>query len=189
MPPDATPSASSDPVDGDGAWVVPESLRAELAKSYGPVVRGAAVAQALKELGEFATCGDRVTADALALGRPPKLAVIDYHTLRSEPIDRALFRGLASRTTVAVRNPAGMLTDRLWNAIGRLWAAGGGLVEVEGEEDLGALALIAQLPLGATVIYGIPGAGVSFVHVDATAKEHVHRLLDRMERRRVDLGD
>lgn len=186
MPRDATRSASSEP---GGAWVVPESLRSELAQSYGPIVRGPKVAETLRTVGEFATCGDRVTADALDAGCLPKLAVIDFHTLRSEPFDRARFRALADRTTVSIRNPPGMLTDALWTAIGSLWNGGGGVIEVEGEEDLATLALIAQLPSGATVIYGIPGAGASFVHVDATAKDHVQRLLDRMERRQVDLGD
>ena len=185
MPRDGTPSASSE----SGAWVVPESLRAELAKSYGPIARGAEVVERLKAVGDFASCGDRVTADALEAGFLPKLAVIDYHTLRTQPVDRASFRALAGRKTLSVRNPPGMLTDRLWRAIGTLWSEGGGLIEVEGEEDLATLALIAQLPSGATVIYGIPGEGVSFVHVDATAKDHIHTLLDRMERRRVDLGD
>ena len=185
MPPDATRSASS----SDEAWVVPDSLRSDLARTYGPVLTGHAVRDALHRLGEFASCGDRVTADAIAAGHLPKLALVDLRTLRSEPIDRKLFAPLARRRTVSVRNPPGHLTDRLWNAVGALWNAGGGLIEVVGEEDLGALALVAQLPFGATVIYGIPGAGVSFVSVDATAKEHVSRLLKRMERRRVDLGD
>ena len=185
MPRDDTPSVSSE----DLAWVVPESLRPELAKSYGPIVRGAAVTDRLRRLGPFASCGDRVTADAIRAGCLPTLALVDLHTLRSEPIDPELFRPLAARRALKVRNPPGMLTDRLWNAVRDVWTAGGGLIEVEGEEDLGALALIAELPAGATVIYGIPGAGVSFVPVETTAKEHVHRLLDRMERRRVDLGD
>ena len=185
MPPDATRSASSK----DEAWVVPASLRSALSNSYGPIVSGPQVLERLRTLGEFASCGDRVTSDALRAGCPPKLALVDYRTLRSEPIDRTLFRPLAARRVVTVRNPPGMLTDRLWDAVKTVWSEGGGLIEVEGEEDLGALALIAQLPAGATVIYGIPGAGVSFVPVTTTAKEHVHELLNRMERRRVDLGD
>ncbi|HEV2450099.1 MAG TPA: DUF359 domain-containing protein, partial [Thermoplasmata archaeon] len=61
-------------------------------------------------------------------------------------------------------------------------------VEVDGEEDMGALALVESLPLGATVIYGIPGAGVSFVAVDVVAKEHVRALIAQMERRRLSRG-
>ena len=66
-----------------------------------------------------------------------------------------------------------MLTERLRRAVKETVEAGGGLIEVDGEEDLGALALVESLPLGATVIYGIPGAGVSFVTVDAVAQDHV----------------
>jgi len=186
MPRDGTPSASSEP---DLAWVVPPSLREALARRYGPVLTGAAATEALRALGDFASCGDRVTSDAIRAGCLPRLAIVDFHTLRSEPIDRSAFDGLARSRMVRVRNPPGMLTDRLWQAIGTMWDRGGGLIVVEGEEDLGSLALVAQLPLGATVIYGIPGEGVSFVAVDATAKEHVQQLLGQMERRRVDLGD
>ena len=188
MPRDATPSVSSDTA-GEEGWLVPDALRPDLAKRYGPVLSGPTVLERLRTLGEFAACGDRVTADALAGGCVPKLAVIDYHTLRSERVERKRFDVLARVRRVSVRNPPGLLTDRLWNAVGDLWRAGGGLVEVEGEEDLASLALVAQLPAGATVIYGIPGAGVSFVLVDATAKDHVQKLLSRMERTRVDLGD
>ena len=185
MPRDATRSASSEP----NAWVVPEALRGELAQRYGPVRTGADAERALAELTEFATCGDRVTRDAIRLGHPPHLGIVDYVTQRREPIDAAAFAPLAARGFARVPNPAGTLTDALLRAIQERWAGGGGLIVVEGEEDLASLALVQQLPLGATVIYGIPGEGASFVRVDRRAKAHVQQLLDRMERRRIDLGD
>ncbi len=88
-----------------------------------------------------------------------------------------------------MKNPAGVLTERLRRAVRQLVEAGGGLIEVDGEEDLGSLALVESLPAGATVIYGIPGEGVSFVRVDAIAKENVRHLVALMELRRLDLGD
>jgi GTP-dependent dephospho-CoA kinase len=185
MPRAGTRSASSD----DIAWVVPDTLRAELARRYGPVLRGAEAERAIVALGEFGACGDRVTAEAIALGHLPLVGIVDFATQRSEPVDRRAFEPLAARRRVRVKNPAGMLTQRLRTAVRRLVAAGGGLIEVDGEEDLGALALVEALPAGATVIYGIPGAGVSFVRVDAEAKENVRRLIGRMERRKVALGD
>jgi uncharacterized protein (UPF0218 family) len=185
MPRADTPSASSD----DAAWLVPASLRPELARPYGPVVAGAEADRLLLGLGTFGACGDRVTAQALALGHPPLIGIVDFKTQRAEPVDPAVFEPLALRRRLRVKNPAGMLTERLRTAVRQLVAAGGGLIEVDGEEDLGSLALVESLPAGATVIYGIPGAGVSFVRVDANAKEHVRQLINRMERRRVDLGD
>lgn len=185
MPQAGTPSASSD----TRAWVVPESLRATLAKRYGPVYSGTYADRRLISLGTFGACGDRVTARAIELQHPPLVGIVDYKTQRNEPVDPGQFRSLARRRLVRVKNPPGVLTERLRTAVRELVESGGGLVEVDGEEDLGSLALVESLPLGATVIYGIPGAGVSFVRVDAVSKEHVRQLIAQMELRRIDLGD
>lgn len=170
-------------------WAVPEALRPTLAERYGPVYAGTDADRRIAALGTFGTCGDRVTLRAIELGHPPLVGLVDYKTRRGEPVPRASFRSLAVRRRVRVRNPAGLLTEELRVAVRTTIEAGGGLIEVEGEEDLGALALVESLPLGATVIYGIPGEGVSFVRVDAVSKAHVRNLIAQMELRRVDLGD
>lgn len=179
MPPADTRSASSDP----GDRVVPDSLRPRLAARYGEVLSGAAAEAKIRALGLFATCGDRVTADAVRLGHLPLIGIVDGKTQRDEPIDLAVFAPLRSRAVRKVRNPAGVLTGALRATVAELIQSGGGLVEVEGEEDLGSLALVESLPAGATVIYGIPGAGVSFVTVDDAAKERVRTLIAAMEPR------
>ena len=185
MPRAGTRSASSD----GRAWAVPDSLRPTLAERYGPVYAGAEADRRIEALGLFASCGDRVTARALELHHPPLVGIVDYKTRRHEPIRRGAFRALGARRTVKVVNPAGVLTEALRAAVKRLVADGGGLIEVDGEEDLGSLALVESLPAGATVIYGIPGAGVSFVRVDAVSKEHVRHLISQMELRRIAHGD
>ncbi|MCI4370315.1 MAG: DUF359 domain-containing protein [Thermoplasmata archaeon] len=179
-----TRSGSSD----DRVWFVPESLRASLAERYGPVYAGAEAERRVRALGPFASCGDRVTELAIRVGNLPLLGLVDFKTQRNEPVDPTAFAPLAARGRRKVVNPAGTLTERLRIAVREMLEAGGGLLEVDGEEDLGSLALVEALPNGATVIYGIPGAGVSFVEVDAAAKEHVKALVDQMELRRVDLG-
>ncbi len=185
MPRVGTRSASSE----GRVWVVPPSLRPTLAERYGPVYAGDDADRRIVALGTFGACGDRVTARALELGHPPLVGIVDYKTRRNEPVPRGQFRALAERRTVRVANPPGTLTERLRSAVRELADEGGGLIEVDGEEDLGALALVEALPLGATVIYGIPGEGVSFVRVDAASKAHVHDLIAQMELRRSDRGD
>jgi GTP-dependent dephospho-CoA kinase len=180
MPRADTPSASSDVA----AWIVPEALRPKLAAKYGPVFSGAEADRRLAALELFASCGDRVTARAIELGHLPLIGIVDYKTQRNEPISRTAFKRLAERKLVRVRNPPGQLTEALRTAVRELVTAGGGLIEVDGEEDLGSLALVESLPAGATVIYGIPGEGVSFVRVDAVAKERVRQLIAQMEPRR-----
>ncbi|MGI0132224.1 MAG: DUF359 domain-containing protein [Thermoplasmata archaeon] len=170
-------------------WVVPQALRPTFAERYGPVYSGEEARRRIRALGTFAACGDRVTADAVALGNLPLIGIVDLKTQRREPVDPAEFAPLRRRGYRKVRNPPGMLTERLRRAVREMVGQGGGLLEVDGEEDLAALALVEALPSGATVIYGIPGEGVSFVAVDAVSKEHVRALIAQMELRKgVDLG-
>jgi GTP-dependent dephospho-CoA kinase len=178
MTPGDTHSASSKPSDRS----VPESLRAALAERYGPVYTGAEADRQLLALDVFATCGDLVTRRAIELDHLPLVGIVDYKTRRNEPIPQGTFERLGARRTVRVENPPGVLSEALRAAVRDLVATGGGLIEVDGEEDLGSLALVEALPAGATVIYGIPGAGVSFVRVDAAAKDNVRQLLAKMER-------
>lgn len=169
-------------------WVVPESLRPRLAERYGPVYSGREADRRLLELGVFGACGDVVTAEAVRLRKLPLVAVVDFKTERDEPVDPESFAPLARRRRIRVMNPPGMLTESLRRAVRQLVRTGGGLIEVEGEEDLGSLALVEEFPFGTTVIYGIPGAGVSFVPVNARTKEHARALIAEMEMRRMTVG-
>jgi GTP-dependent dephospho-CoA kinase len=181
MPRAATHSGSSE----ERAGAVPDSLRPTLAERYGPVFSGPEADRRIRALGVFATCGDRVTAQAIELGHPPLIGIVDYKTRRQEPVPPESFRSLAAIRKVRVKNPAGFLTEALRSAVRSTLAAGGGLIEVDGEEDMGSLALVESMPLGSTVLYGIPGEGVSFVLVDAIAKEHVRLLIGQLELRRL----
>ena len=170
-------------------WVVPDALRATLAEKYGPVYTGDDADRRIRALRVFGACGDRVVARALELDHPPLVGIVDYKTRRGEPIPPETYRALGARRTIRLANPPGRLTEALRAAVRELVSEGGGLIEVSGEEDLGALALVESLPLGATVIYGIPGEGVSFVLVDDVAKAHVRDLVAQMELRRTGNGD
>ena len=180
-----TRSASSD----GRVWVVPDALRPTLAERYGPVYAGEEADRRIRTLRVFGACGDRVVGRALALGNPPLVGIVDYKTRRGEAIPLGSYRGFGAGRTVRVVNPPGQLTAALRSAVRELVEAGGGLLEVEGEEDLGSLALVEAIPLGATVIYGIPGEGVYFVLVDDVAKAHVRNLVAQMELRRPGNGD
>jgi GTP-dependent dephospho-CoA kinase len=184
MPAGGTRSVSSE----QDVWIVPESLRPRLAERYGPIFTGPDADRRIRALELFGSCGDVVTAHAIRLGKLPLVALVDYKTQRNEAVDVRSFTPLTKRRVLRIRNPPGMLTDELRHAVAELVHGGGGLIEVVGEEDLGSLALVEALPPGATVIYGIPGAGVSFVPVTVRTKDHVRALIAQMEVRRMELG-
>ena len=156
-------------------------LRGELGAPLGPVLAGEAANEAVRRAGRLATCGDVVTEGALGLGVIPFLAVMDGRTQRGTP------RPLASATRAAfpqVRtapNPPGEITVALQEELRALVDQGGGLLLVEGEEDLALLPLVEVLPDRTTVIYGQPGAGVAFVEVDRSSRARARALMDRME--------
>ena len=133
MPRAGTRSASSD----TAAWAVPLSLRPKLAERYGPIYAGAEADRHIRALKNFSACGDRVTERALQLGHPPFIGIVDFKTQRNEPIDPEAFRDLAAVRRLKVRNPAGLLTESLRQAVRDLVTSGGGLIEVDGEEDRG----------------------------------------------------
>ncbi len=180
----ATRSGSSE----GRAWILPESLRSTFRLRYGPVRSGLEAERAILGLQLFATCGDWVTAQAIELGKIPFIGIVDLKTQRNARVDPNAFTPLAQRGVTYARNPAGMITEELREAVKLLFAGGGGLLTVDGEEDLAVMPLIEVLPFGATVIYGVPGEGASFLTVDAEAKARVAKLLAEMEVRRVNLG-
>lgn len=177
-------SGSSD----ERVWVVPDALRPLLSKRYGTVLAGREAEQRVRSLASFSACGDRVTALAIQVGNLPLVGIVDYKTQRKEPVDPTVFEPLRQRRTLRVRNPPGTLTESMRSGVRELVELGGGLLEVDGEEDLGSLALVESMPAGTTVIYGLPGEGVSFVPVDGTTKGHVRELIAQMELRTVRHG-
>lgn len=149
----------------------------------GPVLETDAARSRLSKGGLFVACGDVVSVNAVKWGLPPFAAVVDGHTLRERTTELTDLGALASRRELWARNPPGQVTAELQSAVHDLVSGGGGLLVVDGEEDLAVLPLVLELPTGSTVIYGQPGAGVCFLAVDDTAKERVRTILEGMEAR------
>lgn len=163
-------------------WRLPEALRAEFQKPFGPVVQTAGVADALRDAGSIVCVGDHVSLTALRLGARPKLIVVDYRTERAAV--EAAVRDELSRygeRVVRVRSPPASVSDELYQAVVEgLRAPGTFRVEVEGEEDLAGLPVFAEAPDGTVVLYGMPGAGVVVVRQDAAMRRRARRFLDAM---------
>lgn len=193
MPTPATPASDLRP---RSAYILPEPLRRELAVPFGPILSTEQLGQQLTDADALVCVGDVVSLTIKELGLTPRLFVCDFQTQRGQA-DRLFEVELGSwgRVAFKVRNPAGQVTREAWDAI-RLGMAYGAdddgdvdeeggpspvRVFVEGEEDLLGLPCFMEAPLGAKVLYGMPGKGVAVVEVNAAIQAKVRELLGRFE--------
>lgn len=167
------------------AYVLPDALRRELAAPFGPVLSTDELGALLTDEDVLVAVGDVVSLTVKELGLTPRLFVCDFQTQRGQA-DRLFEVELGSwgRLAFKVRNPAGQVTLEAWDAI-RLGlehadpAEGPVRIFVEGEEDLLGLPCFLEAPVGAKVLYGMPGQGVVVVEVNPTLQEKVRSLLAR----------
>lgn len=156
---------------------LPEELRPVLKRPLGPLFRGVDEALAAFPKPEvLASVGDVVTAELVKRGIKPDLSVVDHRVMR-QPIGeemRSLLR--FGVRTVGVRNPPGTITQELLEALKLERPL---RVEVDGEEDLAALACGFLLPIGTLILYGQPGEGVVAVEVTEQKKKEFLGLFEK----------
>ncbi len=127
--------------------------------------------------GPVVTIGDRVTFTLLSLGIVPDLAIIDLLE-RRRPINEEHRQALdyGSRE-LKCENPAGVVTQALWDAVSEGLREPPARVVVSGEEDLAAIPVTMLAPLGSIVVYGMPGRGMVAYAINEGHKEAVSSLL------------
>jgi uncharacterized protein (UPF0218 family) len=130
--------------------------------------------------GRVIAVGDMVTYHLLEAGVRPDVAVVDGRTEREEVDEEVIERWKEVRVAARVENEPGTVSEGLVGALGKAYEKGG-LVEVDGEEDLAVLPAVALASDGDTVVYGQPGEGMVYVEVDEEAQRYVLELLDRMD--------
>jgi uncharacterized protein (UPF0218 family) len=165
-------------------YVLPDELKDTLKAHIGQLVDEQGLLKLLQNEKYVVSVGDRVTYTLLKHGIAPVLCIVDYVLERkSYPSEmREMIQGFG-KIRIQVRNPAGVITDELWDAIETVLKhleKGPFCIEVEGEEDLASLAAIYLAPGGVTVIYGLPNKGVVVVKATAAHKQKVKEVLDRM---------
>lgn len=147
----------------------------------GPVLSGAEVFNSVRAARLVVTVGDACTLDLVERGRMPDVAIVDFKTKREERRDYRAKLARVGEKVLCVSNPAASLKHEVWRALDEAFKSGERVrVEVQGEEDLTALAAIALAPEGTAVLYGMPNEGVVLVRVDKAARAAVHDLLARM---------
>jgi hypothetical protein len=132
--------------------------------------------------GALVAVGDVTVKGLMDMGVLPDIAFIDGQTKR-ETLDASLLvRGDAYAQQRSVVNPPGKLTPELLDVV--RWALEQDqsvLVEVDGEEDLAPMFVLATAPLGTIVVYGQPRQGVVMRILDMEAKHRARNLLVHFE--------
>ena len=120
--------------------------------------------------------GDVVTAELLAAGIKPDVAVLDFKVMRG-PADDELKRvmGEFKATVLQVKNPAGGIAQELREAfeVQKFPLK----IIVDGEEDLATVPAVLSAPLGSVVVYGQPREGMVLVEVTEKKRHEFKKLL------------
>lgn len=163
------------------SYALPDALRPRFAEPWGPVCTTADLDRVLRPGDLLVAVGDVVSLTLKRAGLAPRVIVVDYKTQRGDDSD-GFRRELGSwgEREFRVRNPAGQVTREAWTAVRRamrLETDPPTRIVVDGEEDMVGLACFLEAPLGARVLYGVPGRGVCVVEVTAELRERLAALV------------
>ncbi len=168
-------------------YQVPERLRGVLSRGYGTIVEGSDRADVARRiLGLVAnrrvwSVGDVVTRSLVDVGFLPDVAIIDRATLReryvgSEDIER-LYRSRGA--ILEIYNPRSHISEEAIHVLRDIAGKPGSrfLLIVRGEEDLLSLVIAAVASYGDSLLYGVPGRGVSVIVIDSNIRSMALDLL------------
>ena len=164
--------------------VLPENLRDLLKTTIGKVVDEKGLLLVLKDEKYIVSIGDLVTYTLLKNNIEPVFCVVDFKTRRGPcSIEISDLIKSFGKKSVVVKNPAGCISDDLWNVIKFAYEnlnVGSLRIEVDGEEDLASIAAIYLAPSVVTIIYGLPDKGVLVVKPTTENKKKAKEVLDVM---------
>ncbi len=157
-------------------YILDEKYRNELRKPLGDVVKYVEEKDITHPL---ITVGDAVSSWMFEHGIKPDIYIVDYMVERK----KAERKFNDDAKVLKVKNPAGVITQSLWDAIKKAYEGGERIrIEVEGEEDLAALPAILMAPANATIIYGLPSHGMVVVKAGEKERKIVGEFLKKIER-------
>lgn len=165
-------------------YQLPQSLRDSLKQPLGTLFNDKQLFEYIQNTNtKIVSVGDLVTHTLITHDISPLFCIIDDHTRRHDlnkiKVDRIHEFGSKK---ITVDNPAGVITEELWDTISKLYEnkTDDVLLCVNGEEDLAALPAILLAPSDVTIIYGMPDKGVVAVPATEHHKQKVKDILAKM---------
>ncbi|MHA1860587.1 MAG: GTP-dependent dephospho-CoA kinase family protein [Candidatus Asgardarchaeia archaeon] len=154
-----------------------KTLRAELSKPFGPILRDYEVLKGRRLI----SVGDISTLRLIERGIHPWFAVCDGRSLRKKIPEENLIRiKQAYDKMYMASNPPGHISDEALRVC-KKGIREGGLLLIEGEEDLLALVVIMNLPDGWLCVYGQPGEGLVCVEGNEKNRRKAHNIFSRFD--------
>ena len=126
--------------------------------------------------------GDVTAYHLLRAGIVPDMCIVDDMTMRL-PVDHEVRKGTAHESfkDITVKNPAGVVTEELIDAIkNNMDVRNPVRIFVDGEEDLAVIPACEFAPVGSLVLYGQPKEGVVAVEVTLEKKRETLSLREQM---------
>ncbi len=186
--------------------ILPDSLRAKLAKPLGKLIREENKISPEKQLQAslskhqnlIVSVGDVVTNSLITIDIFPNIGIIDNHTLRGE------YQGndFANYKKIKLVNPAATITFNSWKVINNLYESfkedvksrkndlfshskksNTIIVVVEGEEDLLVIPCIIEAPIGSLILYGQPNQGIVVITVTEEIKQSTNTLIKKFNKK------
>ncbi len=160
---------------------LPESLRDELKRPFGELLECAEIPKRVKVDGKLVAIGDSVASCLIRSGVSPSLIIWDGKTKRlpAGPGDIKVLESYAKAKRV--KNPPAMITKAAWDAVVSALSEDKASLLVDGEEDLLAIPVILNAPLGTRVVYGLPDKGAILIAVDRKIKASFEDILSRFK--------
>ncbi|MGE5041877.1 MAG: pantetheine-phosphate adenylyltransferase [Candidatus Levyibacteriota bacterium] len=170
----------------ESTFLLPSTLRKKLQDIWGEIITEPPRINSKKLI----TVGDRTTKTFLDAEIFPQLAIIDNKVERKE-IPEGEF---PPSEKIKVVNTAGNVSSELTKAIRKVLRQSSQaffpgergprvVIIVEGEEDLAVLPALLCAPLGFTIFYGQPGAGMVRLEVTEEIKDEAYELMSRFEKK------
>jgi len=128
--------------------------------------------------------GDVTAYHLLKAGIVPDMCIVDDMTMRL-PVAHEVRKGTAHESfkDIAVKNPAGVITQELIDAIrNNVNSKEPVRIFVDGEEDLAVIPACEFAPTGSLVLYGQPREGVVAVEVTEEKRRETRELMGRMQK-------
>jgi len=158
-------------------------LRERLKRPFGRIVTGREAARIAKgAAGKVVAVGDVCSHVLISSGLTPHISIYDRKSLR-ERINRKIVELIerAYKKRYAIRNDAGTLNE---DAVGlirdALGESEGCRIEVDGEEDMLALAAMMVAGDGDIVMYGQPHEGVAVIVAEEGVRAEAMAIFEEM---------